>query len=302
MLESANTMITQETKSKPTPAHPETQEQRVENHDKKVEQRLDAVYQFISELVKLMQEGQKVERVLDIGTWKGVFVKRWLTAMAEHVYSFDLDTFVESSPFPQLKKLRTAQKLLKEEIAAGIVHLFQMDALKMSIAPESVQVVTCIEVLGAGLEGSTEKVNELLEHIFQTLRKDGVAILTFRSQSADDALINYFGNLDPETSSMGLTMHRQDLPALKKFRHRFFLGQMIMRYEPGQPIVLLDAIPTFDEEGKLGVHPTAEKYKPRLVEENEKPRYWVVVLGKEKMPKTLPIALHKLGISHRGGD
>lgn len=170
-----------------------------ENEDKFIHKRLRAVYRFALQKIFFEREMKRTDWHLDVGTYKGTFVKE-LFWFANKVVSFDLDR-------EKLKEAKARQDLKK--FYPERLNLAQMKAQNIGLPSNFFDSVTVIEVFGAGFDGTDEDVETVIREVHRTLKPGGMLIMTVRSKSAEEAF-GAIGSLDDK----GLPAHRHDLKSL----------------------------------------------------------------------------------------
>jgi SAM-dependent methyltransferase len=119
-----------------------------------------------------------IERICDIGTNNGFAIDK-LAQFACHVYTGDIDypLLEEAQQNPDVQRL----------ITAGRVQLMHMDGQYLPLPDNSMDGVDMIEVAGAGLKGSLEKI---LAESHRVLKPEGKLLFTMKSREAEHSILD----------------------------------------------------------------------------------------------------------------
>jgi|GEM_PF-4221273 len=241
--------------------------------NKLIHDRLEAVYQFIIDWINQSTNIQKIGLLLDIGTWKGDFVVQFLSSLARQVVSFDIDS--------KHVGIAASRSDMDQLIKEGRVLLLQMDALRMGFCRGKFDIVTFVEVLGAGFDGPREEIGKMLQQAYECLNERGIIFMTFLSQRTADLLRPVTGGTFSEQEGVPLSISFLQDFAEKNDLYCIEFGQMFWRLEDyGRTLQLPNIYKVMQgEEDLLGFDPKA--LKPMPVFSGDYPTYNIVILGKQ---------------------
>jgi hypothetical protein len=198
-----------------------------------IQGRLGNVYQLATQYMDLRQQrGKRCFPIEDNGLYSGE------GALALYNYALPF-ALAEGYLGPVLsgidnddKSLRMSRLTLREAMESGAVQILKMDATEIIPAafPEKFAFVTCIEVLGVGLDATEpDAIERLFAGIDAITLDDATVFITFLNQ-AYDSRTRAHSTWESNLKGVSLGFKYMDGIAAKHFPHRDWYGQMISTY------------------------------------------------------------------------